>query len=61
MIAGSSSTDSVVGRALGKASDRLEGQTFDSATKQADAERAQAEGATTERTRSWSSARATSD
>ena len=44
MIAGSSSTDSVVGRALGKASGRLEDQTFGSATKQADAERAQAEG-----------------
>ena len=39
MIAGSSSTDSVLGRAFGKASDRLTEQTFDSATRQAAAER----------------------
>jgi len=43
MIAGSSSTDSVMGRALGKASDRLTDQTFESASRQAAAEQEEAE------------------
>jgi hypothetical protein len=43
MIAGSSSTDSVMGRALGRASDKLTEQTFESASRQAAAEQEDAE------------------
>jgi uncharacterized membrane protein YvlD (DUF360 family) len=48
MIAASSSTDTVLGRALGKASDRLSEQTFGAATKAAETERAQADAPSTE-------------
>ena len=48
MIAASSSTDTVMGRALGKASDRLSEQTFGAATKAAETERAQTDAASTE-------------
>ena len=48
MIAASSSTDTVLGRALGKASDRLSQQTFGTATLAAETERTQSEAASTE-------------